>query len=100
MIVYNLSLAGKQGSWHIRFKHGKITGLTDKRSELEPDESIEFDQELCLPGFINSHDHLDFNLFPQLADKIYTNYAEWGPSIQKNHKEIIEQVLKVPEQLR
>ncbi|HEX4850540.1 MAG TPA: hypothetical protein VFV08_07035, partial [Puia sp.] len=40
--------------------------------------TIDLDQGIALPGFINSHDHLDFNLFPSIRNRIYNNYTEWG----------------------
>jgi hypothetical protein len=49
---------------------------------------------------INSHDHLEFNLFPKLANGTYNNYLDWGPDIHANNKDIIESVLKIPVYLR
>lgn len=100
MILHSTAIAGREGSWHIQIKNGKIAKLTSEENELEPGERIELENAICLPGFINSHDHLDFNQFPQLRDKIYTHYAEWGPSIQKNHQDLVARVLKIPAPLR
>lgn len=61
---------------------------------------LELDGSLVFPGLVNSHDHLDFNLFPQLGDKTYNNYTEWGNYIHTNYKQEIEAVLKVPLALR
>ncbi|MFD2873038.1 hypothetical protein ACFS5N_11200 [Mucilaginibacter ximonensis] len=55
---------------------------------------------LAFRGLVNSHDHLDFNLFPQLGDRIYNNYTEWGNYIHANYKAEIAAVLKVPLHLR
>ncbi len=54
----------------------------------------------AFPGLINSHDHLDFNLFPLLGNRVYQHYTDWGNDIHANNKEAIEQVLKVPASLR
>ena len=54
---------------------------------------------LLFPGLINSHDHLDFNLFPQTGNRIYNNYTEWGKDIQYQNKETINAVLKIPQQI-
>ena len=59
--------------------------------------SIEFENAIAFPGLINSHDHLDFNLFPQTGNRIYNNYAEWGKDIHDQNKETINAVLKIPQ---
>ncbi len=61
---------------------------------------LTFDNALAFPGLVNSHDHLDFNLFPQLGNRFYNNYTEWGKHIQVNYKDEIAAVLKVPLALR
>ncbi|WCT14595.1 amidohydrolase family protein [Mucilaginibacter jinjuensis] len=68
---------------------------------VEADElTLNFSDAMALPGLINSHDHLDFNLFPQLGDLFYRNYTEWGKHIHQHYKQQIQQVLKVPVELR
>ena len=62
--------------------------------------SLNFDGALAFPGLINSHDHLDFNLFPALANKIYNNYTEWGADIHANNQSAIQPILKIPQPLR
>jgi cytosine/adenosine deaminase-related metal-dependent hydrolase len=62
--------------------------------------SILFEQAIAFPGLINSHDHLDFNLFPQFGNRIYNNYVEWGLYINERHKDEIDMVLKIPRSLR
>ncbi|MEZ2336726.1 amidohydrolase family protein [Mucilaginibacter sp. RCC_168] len=61
---------------------------------------LRFDNALIFPGLINSHDHLDFNLFPQLGNRIYKNYTEWGAYIHQHYKPEINHILRVPVQLR
>ena len=61
---------------------------------------IIFKNAIAFPGLINSHDHLDFNLFPQTANHIYNNYAEWGKDIHEKNKGTINAVLKIPQHLR
>ncbi len=61
---------------------------------------LDFDDAILFPGLINSHDHLDFNLFPQFGGEIYNNYTEWGNHIHKKYKNEITEVLKVPLELR
>lgn len=53
-----------------------------------------------VPGLINSHDHLELNLFSRLGNPPYPNYVEWGNDIQARHKEQIRQVMQIPLRLR
>lgn len=61
---------------------------------------LHFDNAIIIPGLINSHDHLDFDLFPRLGNKVYEDYLEWGNDIHKANKKFIKNVLKVPRDLR
>ena len=38
---------------------------------------------LVLPGLINAHDHLEFNLFPSLGRGIYKNAKSWATDIYR-----------------
>lgn len=103
MILYNLKIVGQTGIRHIHISNGKIKAITDNKKCFENipgEDHIDVENALCFPGIINSHDHLDFNLFSQLGNKIYKNYTEWGKDIHEKNKEIINEVLKVPESLR
>lgn len=103
MILRNLQIVGDTGIKHIHIKDGKIKAIVSNITDLkniQNEEQIEFDNAVAFPGLINSHDHLDFNLFPQLGNKIYNNYTEWGKDIHEKNKEVINEVLKVPEGLR
>ena len=101
MILNNLLPVGSGGIINIRIDDAKITEVSDsvindRATSLE----LAFDNAIVFPGLINSHDHLDFNLFPQLGDKVYNNYTEWGKYIHQNYKTEIAQVLKIPAVLR
>lgn len=101
MVLNNLILTDSAHPVNIKINVGKIDGFPEKLipRELEPLQ-LTFDQALVFPGLINSHDHLDFNLFPQLGTDIYGNYTEWGKHIHENYPEEIAAVLKVPVALR
>lgn len=103
MILHDVGVAGKHGRQHIHIRHGKITSMTGNRSQLDtgPDMlRLELQGATAFPGFINSHDHLDFNLFPALGNRIYNNYTEWGKDIHTVNSAIIREVLNVPRALR
>ena len=49
-----------------------------------------------VPGLINSHDHLEFNLYHRLGHPPYQNYVDWANDIQKTEKCAIKKVSQVP----
>jgi cytosine/adenosine deaminase-related metal-dependent hydrolase len=103
MILHDLHILGTEGLKHIHVEHGKIRSITDSRNALEhlPGElHLELDNALAFPGLINSHDHLDFNLFPALGNRVYKSYTEWGHDIHVNNGDAIKEVLQIPQHLR
>jgi cytosine/adenosine deaminase-related metal-dependent hydrolase len=77
-------------------------GIRGDRITKSYDDNIilDFSEAIAFPGLINSHDHLEFNLFPKLGNRIYKDYVEWGSDIHIKNREIIEIVKKVPYELR
>jgi hypothetical protein len=53
-----------------------------------------------MPGLINAHDHLEFSLFPRMADPPYRNYIEWGTDIHNKFPDLIAMHRAVPKELR
>jgi cytosine/adenosine deaminase-related metal-dependent hydrolase len=74
--------------------------LPSSAVEARPAAYLDLDGALAFPGLINSHDHLDFNLFPRLGNRIYNNYTEWGPDIHTNNKNVIQPIVSIPQNLR
>lgn len=97
MVLSNVRLVDSDAVISIGILGGKITSL---HAIEEEGPQFTFENAVAFPGLINSHDHLDFNLFPQLGNKIYENYVEWGDYIQDNYKEEIDAVLNIPQNLR
>jgi cytosine/adenosine deaminase-related metal-dependent hydrolase len=78
-----------------------ITSLSSVHTPMTGKEiRIYFQDCIAFPGLINSHDHLEFNLFPQLGGKVYDDYLEWGPDIHLHSNDLVNSVLQVPKQLR
>ncbi|MGH2565390.1 MAG: hypothetical protein ACRDE5_12795, partial [Ginsengibacter sp.] len=104
MLLCNLNIIGKKRTQNIRVTDGKITSVAETKeysnTGKENETQIEFTDAIAFPGLINSHDHLDFNLFSQTGNRIYNNYTEWGKDIHKENKQGIDAVLKVPQHLR
>jgi cytosine/adenosine deaminase-related metal-dependent hydrolase len=100
MILNNVKMIGNK-TVNIRINDQRIAEISSSEivDKSEP-LAITFNKAVIFPGLVNSHDHLDFNLFPQLGNRIYSNYTEWGNNIHKNYKKEINQVLKIPPALR
>jgi cytosine/adenosine deaminase-related metal-dependent hydrolase len=101
MWLNNVNIIGSEGLHHIQVADGKIKSVAKKNVQGNSEEiKIAFEHAIAFPGLINSHDHLDFNLFAQTGNRIYNNYAEWGKDIHCQNKEAINNVLKIPQHLR
>jgi len=101
MILNNVKIALAGSLVNIRINDGKIAQLLPEPFLDAPAGfNLTFDNAVIFPGLINSHDHLDFNLFPALGDRIYNNYTEWGRHLHKDHVAAINEVLKIPIALR
>jgi cytosine/adenosine deaminase-related metal-dependent hydrolase len=103
MRLCNINIIETEGMKDIQVQDGKIKSVTNNEKTLQNDAKelrIEFENAIAFPGLINSHDHLDFNLFPQMGNRIYNNYLEWGKDIHIQNKETIDAVLKIPLHLR
>ncbi|HMI63575.1 MAG TPA: amidohydrolase family protein [Puia sp.] len=97
MWLTNLRLPGQKDSCSLHIRDGKIFAITPSTPK---NATLDFGGSLVFPGLINSHDHLDFNLFPALANTRYQNYRDWGWDIHKKNKSEIDNILKIPQPLR
>jgi len=101
MIIENVNRADTGELINIGIRGDKITNVSSTGVRGQEDElRLKFDRAIVFPGLINSHDHIDFNLFPRLGNKIYANYTEWGKHIHDAYKDDINEVLKIPVPLR
>jgi cytosine/adenosine deaminase-related metal-dependent hydrolase len=97
MILNNLRTVLQGKPVHIRTTNDRIAEVSTSALSSMPNVlSLDLNGALVFPGLINSHDHLDFNLFPALGDKTYNDYTEWGNYIHQNYKEDIDKVLRYP----
>jgi len=62
--------------------------------------NLDLSGHVVLPGLINAHDHLEFNLFPQLVRCPYPNAGEWARDIHHPDRSPICEQLRVPKAVR
>jgi len=107
MILSSVTIIGSHHRMEadLRVSGEKITAIspcnTPHSSDTQKDPpQLTLSGCMAFPGLINSHDHLDFNNFPLLGNRLYSNYEEWGGDIHRNNKDTIDAVLKIPRDLR
>jgi cytosine/adenosine deaminase-related metal-dependent hydrolase len=61
---------------------------------------LDFGDAIAFPGLTNSHDHLEFNVYPALGHGRYADYVEWGEDIQRRDREVISRLERVPRAYR
>ena len=61
---------------------------------------MNLDGYLLLPGLTNSHDHLEFGLFPNLGHGPYANSEQWANDIQQSERDVIRRHRSVPKDVR
>jgi cytosine/adenosine deaminase-related metal-dependent hydrolase len=102
MWLLNLNIPGGEGPHHIRLANHRVEAVTRSLPSIPRNSQeayVEFDNAIVFPGLINSHDHLDFSLFPMIGNKIYANYVDWGADIHTQNKELIRSITSIPRQL-
>ncbi|MEK6571630.1 MAG: amidohydrolase family protein [Bacteroidota bacterium] len=92
-IIYT---GGRFEQLDVRIERGTIAELLPSISTSKKDVVIDVAGHAVVPGLINSHDHLEFNLFPKLGRPPYKNYVEWAEDVQKNFQEQIKLILQIP----
>jgi cytosine/adenosine deaminase-related metal-dependent hydrolase len=101
MLLNNVTLINDNQPLHIAISGEKITAVGNAGKPTGADNfEINFTGAIAFAGLINSHDHLDFNCFTPLGQRIYNNYTEWGNHIHSAYKEDINAVLKIPQHVR
>lgn len=93
-------------SWRESFPVASAITITDAHIASLGDEAgaadatVQFDDAIAFPGLFNAHDHLDFDLFPALGRRPYTDYVDWALDIQERNRAEIDPILAIPAPLR
>jgi cytosine/adenosine deaminase-related metal-dependent hydrolase len=89
--------AGEARPFDLSIRRGRILPFD---SSVEDSMVLDLSGHLILPGFINSHDHLEFNLFPRLGKGPHANYVEWAESVYHPRRSPLKEHLLVPKPIR
>jgi cytosine/adenosine deaminase-related metal-dependent hydrolase len=85
----------------LQIARGRITRISSNAlSDSSDFPEIDLDGFLVMPGLINAHDHLEFALYPRLADPPYYSYVDWGEHIHNKFPSVIAMHHAVPKQVR
>jgi cytosine/adenosine deaminase-related metal-dependent hydrolase len=99
MILQGVEIVGSElGPSDVSISGSTIAKVEPASSRAR--DGIALDGALLFPGLVNSHDHLDFDIYPRLARRTYRDYVEWGADIQSRYKQMIRRIEAIPFELR
>jgi cytosine/adenosine deaminase-related metal-dependent hydrolase len=93
-------------SWRESFPAASTVTIEDDRIRSLGDErrgapvTVELENAIAFPGLVNAHDHLEFDLFRPMKNRIYADYVDWALDIQERNRAEIDQILAIPAPLR
>ena len=99
MILGGVELVGDDGpARDVVISGSRIARVTEACRADPPRDGprVELAGTLAFPGLINSHDHLEFNLYPPLAHARYGDYVEWGEDIHRRDRDLVARIERVP----
>src|SRR5258705_13265120 len=81
----------------LEIRNGKIHAL---RKPSKSARGMDLAGHLILPGLINAHDHLEFNLYPRLGRGPYPNSGAWARDVYHPDESPIREQLAIPKETR
>ncbi len=86
---------GRDGYGDIRVTRGKIEETGKGLATRLREKAIELGDYLALPGLINPHDHLEFNLLPRPGNPPYSNFTAYADEIYRPKETPLREVLNI-----
>jgi cytosine/adenosine deaminase-related metal-dependent hydrolase len=99
MILRGLEIVGTNAGPQEIVVAGSAIARVGEPSRGDPSHSgplFDFGGAIAFPGLVNSHDHLDFNLYPALGHKLYGDYLDWGHDIHRLDRDVISSLQRMP----
>jgi cytosine/adenosine deaminase-related metal-dependent hydrolase len=84
----------------IEISGGTIQSMRKLGKPAKSADVLDLGGRLILPGLINPHDHLEFNLYPRLGRGPYPNAGAWARDIYRPNESPIAEHLRVPKRTR
>lgn len=92
-----IALSAVETAWRdVAVEGGRLT--FDAGGHSGP--AVDLRDYLILPGLINAHDHLEFNLFPRLGAGPYPNATSWARDIYRPDEPPVNDQLSIPKPVR
>lgn len=79
----------------IRLCNGIVAEIGLKLTPRKGEKIIHFEDHFIYPGLINSHDHLEMNLYPRMGNPPYGSYIEWGHDIYRPKESPVLEIQQV-----
>jgi cytosine/adenosine deaminase-related metal-dependent hydrolase len=84
----------------IEIRNGKIHALRSPSKPPKGAATLDLGGCLILPGLINAHDHLEFNLYPRLGGGPYPNAGAWAKDVYRPEESPVREQLAIPKNTR
>ncbi|HTH54894.1 MAG TPA: amidohydrolase family protein, partial [Cyclobacteriaceae bacterium] len=96
-LLKNISWKNEQGqiTADVRVKNGIVAEIGNDLTLQKKEIYYACESHFLYPGLINSHDHLEMNLYPLVGNPPYQNYTEWAKDIYKPRESPVKEIERV-----
>jgi cytosine/adenosine deaminase-related metal-dependent hydrolase len=79
----------------VQISNGIITEIGNNLQPRSKTHIFDLRNYFLYPGLINSHDHLEMNLYPKLGTPPYNNYVDWAKDIYKPDESPLKEIERI-----